>query len=114
MKSLITFVIIILPIVIWNNFYPNFLIQGTYISNNSHPILEGPSSIDTLTIYNDGTFKCKAWGKGTYTIKGSEIEFNYYYELGKAGFHTSITRPFFIGKPRISLFQDLEFYYIKQ
>ena len=78
------------------------------MSNNSEPILEGPSSIDTLVLFKNG-----AWGTGDFKIRGGEIEFSYKYEYGKAGFHTNIERYLFVGKPRISLDSDLGYYYKK-
>ena len=113
MKKLIVPLLCVILLFIWNNYYPKWTIAGTYVSNNSEPILEGPSSIDTLVLFKNGTFKNGAWGTGDFKIKGGDIEFSYQYEYGKAGFHTSIDRFLFVGKPRISLDYDLGYYYKK-
>jgi len=101
-------------LVIWNNYYPTWIIAGIYVSNNNGPVLEGPSSIDTLALFENGTFKNGAWGEGTYEIEGNEIDFTYEYSMGKAGYRTHIDRSLFIWKPRISLNTDLQYYYKKK
>ncbi|MCB9359872.1 MAG: hypothetical protein H6587_10350 [Flavobacteriales bacterium] len=113
MKKVIIFSIFIIGLIFWNNFFPMWILSGTYVSNNPEPIIEGPSSIDTLVLFKNGTFKNGAWGSGDFQIKGAEIEFSYEYIFGKAGYHTSIDRFLFVGKPRISLNSDLNYYYKK-
>lgn len=87
--------------------------KGTFVSNNTGPIMEGPKSVDTLKLYEDGTFQNNSWGKGTYLINGDEIHFRYSYELGTARYTSSLNRKFLIGSPRIKLNSDLGFYYEK-
>jgi hypothetical protein len=78
------------------------------------PVLEGPSEeVDTLYLHDDFTFENRVWGKGTYTVKGDRITFNYEYEYGRAGYSTSLHRPLFGQTIRINLNSDLEFYYEK-
>ena len=88
------------------------IMTGTYVSNNSEPILEGPSGIDTLILNGDGTFE-SGWANGKWRIENGNFEATYSYSFGKAGFSRSIYRPFFIGQPRISIFKDLNYYYRK-
>lgn len=98
----------------WNSYYPNFLLAGSYLSNNSTPILEGPTTNEVLILYLDGTFKSQAWGNGTYELDGPEIMFKYVDRMGSSGyFLTSVYRPFFLLLPRISLNQDLNYYFEK-
>ena len=87
--------------------------EGTYISNNTEPVLEGPSSVDTLFLNRDGTFRSGSWGPGEYEINGDNIHFKYEYSHGKANYHSTINRYYFIGTPRILLNSDLGFYYTK-
>ena len=112
-KANLLLLAIILLILAWNNYYPKWTLTGTFVSNNETPVLEGPSSIDTLILYDDGTFINGAWGKGEYEIDGDEIHFTYDYSFGKAGFRSHLDRAFFIWKPRISLNTDLRYYYRK-
>lgn len=102
-----------LGLIVWNNYYPTWLMQGTYVSNNTHPILEGPSGIDTLILNADGSFNSSTWVKGKWKIDQGNWEATYQYTYGTAGFSSSIYRPFFLGTPRINLNRDLKFYYRK-
>lgn len=113
-KANLILILAILLLIVWNNYYPKWILTGNYVSNNTEPVLEGPSSIDTLTLYENGTFKNAAWGKGTYEIKGNEISFTYDFKMGKAGYRSHIDRAFFIWKPRILLNSDLRYYYKKE
>jgi len=112
---------VILAIVIagvYDNFYPQSILLGVYVSNNVEPVLEGPQGIDTLTLNADNTFKCGAWGFGTYDIKGSSIHFSYEYmnmgRMEKAGYTCNLYRPMFFGRIHIELFRDLSYAYIKK
>jgi hypothetical protein len=118
MKKQVTTILIILTlIIVWCKYLPEKSIYGKYINNNTQPILEGPNSIehgiDTLIIYENGKFESNAWGKGTYKIENRKrISFTYDYEFGKAGYNTNISKST-LGKIRIILNQDLNFYYEK-
>lgn len=112
MKKAIIFSILIIGLIIWNNFFLVWIMSGTYISNNSKPILEGPNGIDTLVLNRDGTFE-SGWANGKWGVEKGGFKASYSYTFGKAGFSRSVYRPFFIGKPRISLFKDLNYYYKK-
>lgn len=114
MKRLIIILTILFSLFLWNNYYPSWTITGVYVSNNERPILEGPQTIDTLILYENGTFKNSTWGSGKFQISGDQISFSYHYSFGQAGFLTHIDRPFFIGKPRFSLNKDLGYYYKKE
>ena len=102
---------------VYDNFYPQSLLLGIYVSNNAGPILDGPVGIDTLTLNADNTFNCNAWGYGTYEIKGSSIHFSYEYRnmgrLEKAGYTCNLYRPMFLGDIHIELFRDLNYAYVK-
>ncbi|MDF9795361.1 hypothetical protein OKW21_000624 [Catalinimonas alkaloidigena] len=112
-RLLLMFLVLIGFLVFWNNFYPRFSVEGVYVSNNTRPIIEGPKSIDTLTIYSNGTFENGSWGKGEYSIDGDQIHFDITYDYGKFGFNTYLSRTYFIGSPKIQLDSDLGFYYEK-
>ncbi|MEM6297757.1 MAG: hypothetical protein AAF740_03610 [Bacteroidota bacterium] len=112
-KGLILFLVTLL-LVLWNSYFPTWLLTGTYVSNNNQPILEGPTSTDTLTLYSDGTFKNGAWGTGTYTVDWDKIDFSHSYSMRTAGFQSTIDRTFLIWKPRFSLNRDLGYYYEKK
>jgi len=92
---------------------PTTRITGTYVSNNKKPIHEGPRSIDTLYIYNDGTFKNGCWKQGTYTIKEDRIQFHYKSDFGMAGFECILDRQFYLAAPRIILDPDYIYFYKK-
>ena len=85
---------------------------GTYVSNNEQPILEGPSGIDTLKLFSDGSYE-SGWSEGKWTIDNGQLSLSYFYTYGTAGFHAAIERPFFLGTPRIYLNRDLRYYYKK-
>lgn len=69
-------------------------VVGTYINtdfNNKHCCVEAPHVNDTLILRSDSTFHSGFWGEGRYLIKtGSptELELEYDYEYGKAGYST--------------------------
>lgn len=100
-------------LILWNNFFPEAIITGTYISNNSEPLLEGPASIDTLTLFKNGKYINRTWGKGTYEINGNEIHFIIQYPHGEMNYYSSFSRPYFIGPPQIVLNYDLGYFYRK-
>ena len=93
-------------------------IWGTYINNNSDPILEGPNSIDsgfdTLWIYADNRFKNNCWGVGNYQLENNflhaEIRFTYSNSSNWGGFSTTIVSPFY-SDYKIWLNKDLNYYY---
>lgn len=107
--------LVFIGILIYRAFiFPLTSINGTYVNNNLHPILEGPSSeIDTLKVYDNLTFENHSWGKGNIEINNYNIVFKYTSEFGKASFHTTIYRPFLSKKIRVSLNDDMEYYYEK-
>lgn len=102
----------IIILIVWNNFFPTWILTGTYVSNNPHPVLEGPSGIDTLTLYSDGTFT-SGWADGKWIIEDGKWKARYQYTYGTAGYSMPIYRPFFLGTPRIRLDRDLNYYYLK-
>lgn len=102
-----------LLIVIWNSYFPAWMMTGTFVSNNAEPVLDGPNPKDTLVLFENHTFISGAWGKGEYKVTGYSIKFTYLYSIGTAGFNTHIDRPYFIGTPRIMLNTDLGYYYKK-
>ncbi len=108
----------IILIYIFNNFFTESMITGTYISNNNQSVLEGPNGMgEKLFLLEDNKFKSDTWGNGTYELKysfkGTTIDLTYNYEFGKAGFVTYIDRNYFFGNPKILLDKDLKFYFAK-
>jgi hypothetical protein len=110
----------IILLIAWKNYIPESSIFGKYVNNNTEPILEGPSPIqngvDTLRLFENGTFKSRTWGNGTYEISRSfmrtDIDLTYTYSMGKAGFSTQIKKSM-LGKNKIWLNYDLGFYFQK-
>jgi len=91
----------------YDKFYTANLISGSYSYDFPFAVPEGPDQGDNLVLFNNGNFKSDTWGDGTYKIEGSRITFN----TSELGFQTSLYRPFFFGKPRISISSDLDYYY---
>jgi hypothetical protein len=76
-------------------------------------VTEGPNRGDHLTLYEDGHFESDTWGTGTFKINGTNLILLYEYTFGKAAFECKLFRPFFWGKPRIKIDQNLNYYYIR-
>ncbi|NQZ45840.1 MAG: hypothetical protein HRT65_16165 [Flavobacteriaceae bacterium] len=112
-KALFLGIILLFLLVVWNNFYPNQVVVGTYISNTTAPVLEGPATIDTLILHADGSYDNRTWGKGSYDIQGDAIHFTIRRRDGVMHYHTSLNRSYFLGKPKIQLDYDQGFYYFK-
>lgn len=112
--------LIVIFLMLYLLWVPKFRVVGEYINNNTEYVLEGPLPIDkyvdTLKIFDDGTFESKTWGNGTYLVKGNflspRLRISYTYEFGKAGAEFIIQKPV-IGNLRIWLDQDLGFYFKK-
>ncbi|MFC3559431.1 hypothetical protein [Pedobacter jamesrossensis] len=102
----VLFVILIISFC-YDNFYTANLISGSYSYDFPLAVPEGPNEGDKLILMNNGDFKSDTWGRGTYKIEGTRITFNT-HELG---FQTKLYRPFFLGKPRISISSDLGYYF---
>lgn len=98
---------------IHDNFYTLKMVSGTYVYHFPNEIVEGPSQGDKLILKEDGTFESDTWGNGTYSINGSQLDLNYRYEFGEAGFSCCFYRPMFWGQPRINIVKDLGYYFSK-
>jgi hypothetical protein len=98
----------------YDNFYTSKILSGKYTYKFPQYIVEGPKTGDYLILKENGTFESDTWGNGTYVINGSEIILNYKYELGLASFECKIYRPLFLGKPRISVCKDLDYYFKRE
>lgn len=95
---------------LYNSFFPKFLVVGTYKSSIKDPFAtNGIENGEILTLNSDNTFISETWGNGTYTLKGSRINFSFNNE----GYSTYFYRPYFFGTPRIVIFRDLNSEYIK-
>lgn len=90
------------------------MVSGTYTYNFPTYIVDGPKTGDILNLKENGTFESNTWGKGTYTINGSNLELNYNDNFGKSSFECGIYRPLFFGEPRISICSDLDYYFKKE
>jgi hypothetical protein len=95
----------------YNYAYPVFLIKGTYVAHM--PGQDGYLGVqegDTLRIHGDGTFDSQSWGSGTYRIANDEITFRTENEA----ISTFFRKPYFYGRPRITIFYDLNAEFVKQ
>ncbi len=112
-------VFVLMVYYLYHNFFTNSILAGTYVNENykcKSALVEIPHELDTLIILDNNKFTNSIWGNGvyklSYSISGTKIQFIYDYEFGKAGFKTSINRSLF-GHPKISLDEDLNYYYKK-
>lgn len=94
------------------------MIVGTYVNNNYDQRVSGPEvpyEQDTLILFDNNKFTSPFWGNGTYQIiyglYGTEIKLS--YALGKSYFRGRLTR-LWLGKPKIILDQDLNYYFEKK
>jgi len=101
-------------IIIFNTYYPSWLITGIYTSCVVNQF--GSNGIDNnekLEINSDGTFRGDSWGSGTWelehSIKGTSIHFKFSNE----GYNTYFYRSMFFSKPRIVIFRDLNSEFLK-
>jgi hypothetical protein len=90
---------------------------GIYVSTETQPSLADlPHKSDTLILKSDGTFSSGFYGNGTYNIDygilKTKIDWNYEYEMGKAGHHAYFSNKIY-ENPKIILNSDLNHYYEK-
>jgi len=127
-KTSIIFAIgLIIGLLIFKNYISKNSFVGKYVNNNTKPILVVPgtipNSLDTLTLFENGEFKSKSWGKGNYEISSkywnTEIKFSYISGWnGKSpypiygDYSTDITKSIF-GKKKIWINSDLNYYFEK-
>jgi hypothetical protein len=94
-----------------------FSLDGSYINVNYEDawLAETPSSIDTLRLFEDGTFRSNYWGDGTYKTKwklrGGTLELS--YDRGSAGYDLVLSRELWFGKPKFIVSRDLNYHYKK-
>lgn len=99
----------------YNNFFSTGILEGTYVNRNYgyHFIGHISDVPDTLYLKKDNHFESPFYGKGKYTLKytlgGTKINLHY----GEESVSTYINRIWFIGNPKIILFEDLNQYYEK-
>lgn len=110
---IITIIIIITTAIIYDNFYTNKMVSGSYVYNFPTYIVDGPNTGDILNLKENGTFESNSWGNGTFIINGSDLELCYKNEFGKSSFECGIYRPLFFGEPHISICRDLDYYFKK-
>ncbi|MGB0850289.1 MAG: hypothetical protein ACPGTP_03515 [Bacteroidia bacterium] len=119
-KTLLGGIGLILIMIVWKNYIPKSSIIGKYVNNNTESILEGPSHIhngvDTLRLFDNGTFKSRTWGDGTYvfddTFFESKIELTYSEPMGNAGYQMIVIKSL-LGNIKLLLNLDLNFYFEK-
>jgi hypothetical protein len=110
---IITIILFITTAIIYDNFYTNKMVSGSYVYNFPTYIVDGPKTGDILNLKENGTFESNSWGNGTFIINGSDLELSYKDEFGKSSFDCGIYRPFFFGEPHISICRDLDYYFKK-
>ncbi len=105
---------------------------GKYVNRNFENDFIGtnPHVADTLILKKDNQFESPYYGKGkyniTYSLDGTKIELSYgegqtnininenqINISNEESFETYINRIWFLGNPRIMLFEDLDQYYEK-
>lgn len=119
-KRLIIGIGLLVIFLVWKNYIPESSIIGKYVNNNTEPTLEGPSPIqngvDTLRLFDNGTFKSRTWGDGTYEFEDaffeSKIDLTYSYPMGKAGYQM-IAKKSLLGNVKLWFNFDLNFYFEK-
>jgi hypothetical protein len=96
------------------------MIIGTYVYMPKYNVhyAETPTKVDTLILKSNNTFKSNYYGSGTYKIEHgffdiTSIDLIYNDGFGLAGYGSYFTRSFLIGKPRITVVEDLDLYYEK-
>jgi hypothetical protein len=117
---LLSLVLIIILYNIYSGYISLSMLVGTYITvkpdDYKAAVPDIPSKTDTLIIYNNGTFSSGFFGMGKYTLSHNlfttEIDLNYHYNFGMAGYTSTISRSF-LGVPKIELDADNNYYYEK-
>ncbi len=131
-KSILLTATIFTAIYVYNNFFTSKALLGKYVNRNyGYEFTVGtPHISDTLIIKKDNQFESPYYGKGkyrlNYTLGGTKIDLDYgegYSSMDINGekitvsneesFSTHINRIWFVGNPRIILFEDLNQYYEK-
>lgn len=102
--------IIIGTIIFRNAIFFNFEMLGTYISNAEEPRGEIPRKGTRLFLHRNGKYTSSSMGTGVYQIKGNEL----HLENENSTWSFSLCREFNIGKPKIVLFRDLNYYMYKE
>lgn len=111
---IISIILFISISIIYDNFYTSKIVSGRYVYNFPEYRVEGQKTGDYLYLKENGTFESNSWGNGTFIIDGSDLELSYTDKFGKSIFECSVYRPFFFGKPRISISRDLDYYFKKK
>ena len=98
-----------LPVLIVLNFwYPKFMVAGTYVCNEKSD-LYGVKKGDTLRLFSDNNIHSDAWGRGTYEIDGTYINFSTEY----SGKGCILYREYWVSPPRIRMRVDSGEYFRK-
>ncbi|AMA49751.1 hypothetical protein B0A78_13640 [Flavobacterium columnare NBRC 100251 = ATCC 23463] len=119
-RLIIFFIIFLLSLFLYSNFYVINTIKGTYVNRNyqqKHFLSNIPYEADTLKLLDNNNFSSSYYGKGKYkiyyTITGTKIVLNYGQGIEEDSFDTSLEREFFLGNLKINLFKDLNQFYEK-
>ncbi|WP_299157716.1 hypothetical protein [uncultured Tenacibaculum sp.] len=107
-KFWIISLLIICSLYFYNTYFFKIFIIGKYTAEISNQFgSDGINNGDKLELFNDNTFKSNFRGTGTYklihNLRGTEIHLNFY----DMPHYTYFYRPYFIGKPKIVIFRDL-------
>ena len=131
-KSILLIASIFIAIYAYNNFFTNNTLIGTYVNRNYENVFIGgnPHIVDTLILKKDNQFESPYYGKGkyklNYTLNGTKIDLDYGEGFtstningeqvtvsNEESFSTYVNRIWFVGNPKIILFEDLNQYYEK-
>ncbi|MDO1445189.1 hypothetical protein Q0590_02950 [Rhodocytophaga aerolata] len=117
--------------IVYDEIYTIGMISGTYVYNFPVAGAEGPSRGDQLTLKKNGQFESDTWGNGSFAIDGSALVLSYndlpqegsfqledslvsyQYPGGDVSVTFPLYRPLFWGRPHISVFRDLNYYFQK-
>jgi hypothetical protein len=112
LKILISFIVLILFIYGYNNFFTPKMLLGTYVNKNYENSIFGGNYLDTLILFGNNQFESKYWGSGrfelSYSFKGTKISMHSSNSL-----FTTAYRSWF-SNPRILIVRDFNTYYEKQ
>lgn len=114
----ITLIIVYFVFYLYNNFFTEKMLLGTYVNKNYEQkhLTELSKIRDTIQLFENRKYTSGYFGKGTYrisySIKGTSIVLKYNYEMGKAQRGAYIKRINF-GNPQIIMSNDMNYFYEK-
>lgn len=93
-------------IIIYNNVFTTWLIEGKYVYDKDSNILKVRKG-NILQLDKNGTFNSNFWGKGSYSIKGSSLKL-VFLNKDKMKIYAKVYRSWLLGSPRININIDKE------